>query len=323
VLHETLLKMNASGGTANAPDSRSPRSGSEERPKVIYVMGAGRSGSTILGVTLGNCDGIFYAGELDKWLSSAGVPPLKDPERVSFWRGIREELGDAAELFGGEARQLERSSDLFRPSAWRARRRLRGRYRRVAEQLYHAVARAAGATHVVDTSHYPLRARELQALDGIELYLLFLVRDPRSVVASFSRDDVPEPRAGMPTTNAYLALTYVLSTLVFLRQRRDRRLLVRHEDFVADPQRVAREILDWVDLPASIPDPTALSTGLPFHGNRMIRSELVSIDGRAADKASRSRIRSRVTTLIQLPMTVMLSRLRPAASGTEVCEHVD
>ncbi|HEX4467726.1 MAG TPA: hypothetical protein VH025_11110, partial [Solirubrobacteraceae bacterium] len=45
-----------------------------EVTKVLYVMGAGRSGSTILGVMLGNCEGIFYAGELDKWLPREGRP---------------------------------------------------------------------------------------------------------------------------------------------------------------------------------------------------------------------------------------------------------
>jgi hypothetical protein len=288
------------------------------RPKVIYVMGAGRSGSTILGVTLGNCDGIFYAGELDKWLSSAGEPPLRDAQRASFWKGVREEMGDVGDLFGGEARELERSSALFRADGWRTRRRLRGRYRRVAQDLYHAVARAAGATHVVDTSHYPLRARELQALDGIDLYLVFLVRNPQSVVASFNRADVPERRFGMPTTNAYLWLTYLLSTFVFVRHPSERRLLVRHEDFVADPERVLREILDRVECRSAIPDLKSLRTGLPFHANRMIRSELVSLDGREAAQPARSLM----TTLVQLPLAVALARLRPAASAPSQREHV-
>lgn len=300
------------------PPDRAPSPTAEGgRPKVIYVMGAGRSGSTILGVTLGNCEGIFYAGELDKWLSSAGEPPLRDAPRASFWEGVREQLVDAGDLFGGEVRDFERSSALFRAEAWRTRRRLRARYRRVAEDLYHAVARTARATHVVDTSHYPLRARELQALDGIDLYLVFLVRDPQSVVASFNRADVPERRFGMPTTNAYLWLTYLLSTFVFLRHPRERRLLLRHEDFVADPERVLREILDRVDCRSATPDLTSLRTGLPFHGNRMIRSELVSLDGREAAQPPRSKM----TTLAQLPLALALSRLRPAASVSSQREH--
>jgi hypothetical protein len=114
----------------------------------------------------------------------------------------------------------------------------------------------------------------------------------------------------MPTTNAYLWLTYLLSAFVFLRHPRERRVLLRHEDFVADPEGVLREILGRVECRSAIPDLACLRTGLPFHGNRMIRSELVSLDGREAAQPPRSRM----TTLAQLPLALALSRLRPAAS---------
>ena len=47
---------------------------SPEKPKVLYIIGAHRSGSTVLGVTLGNCADMFFAGELHSWLSRGGVP---------------------------------------------------------------------------------------------------------------------------------------------------------------------------------------------------------------------------------------------------------
>jgi Sulfotransferase family len=281
------------------------------RPKVVYVMGAGRSGSTVLGVALGNCSGVFFAGELDKWLVRRGTPQLEDDERQRFWSGVRDEVG-GAELFGGQAhRSLERSSAVFRIRDWTARRRLRQRYRRVSENLYLTVARAAGVTHVVDTSHYPLRARELRALEGIELYLLFLVRDPQSVIASLDRRDVAERRFGMLTANAYLWLTHLLCVLVFLRHPRDRRLFLRHEDFIADPEGVMRKILDLTGSSAAIPDLTELRTGIPLHGNRLVNSEVIAL--RRDEPRPR---RSATTTLLQLAWVALLPRLRPAVTAS-------
>ncbi len=280
--------------------------------KVIYVMGAGRSGSTVLGVTLGNCAGLFFAGELDKWLLRSGAPRLEDAERCSFWEEVRTRVEGAERLYGHQVhRCLERSSALFRIRGWAARRRLRGDYRRVSESLYRAIAGVADATHVVDTSHYPLRAMELGDLDGVEVFLVFLVRDPSSVVASFARRDVAERRFGMLTTNAYLWLTHLLSVKAFLRHRRDRRLFLRYEDFVADPEGVLRQILDLVGSSAAIPDLSALRTGVPFHGNRLIRSEVIALRG-AADPAAGS---SRVTTLLQLPWEAVFSSLRPTSGA--------
>jgi Sulfotransferase family len=293
--------------------NRDPRPPSgDSRPKVIYVMGAGRSGSTILGVALGNCAEVFFAGELDKWLARSGVPRREDPELHRFWETVRREMGDAQDLFGGRAGNLERSSALLDPRRWPVRRRLRRRYRLLSAELYRAVASAAGTTHIVDTSHYPLRARELQALREIDLYLLFLVRDPQGVVASLGRDDVPERRFGMLTSNAYLWLTYVLAVTVFLRHPRDRRIFVRHEDFVEEPARVLRQILDTADSPAPVPPLTSLRSGVPFHGNRLVAEDSIVLEIRPA-APTRS---SRVTSMLQLPWSFVFSRLRPAASAS-------
>lgn len=290
--------------------ARQPR---PSTPRVIYVMGAGRSGSTILGVTLGNCENVFYAGELDKWLVRSGVPQLDGAERTRFWHAVREDVTGAEDLFGGQVQQaLERSSAMLRVRKWPVRRRLRPSYRRVTEQLYRALARATGVTNIVDTSHYPLRARELQALSGIELYLLFLVRNPQGIVSSFGRRDVPERRFGAVTTNAYLWLTYLVSTYVFLRHRRDRRLVIRYEDFIASPERVLGDILDLLDASAPPADLSALKTGVPFQGNRLIRSEEIALTSETAPP----RRASRVTALLQLPLTATLSRLRPRAGSS-------
>ncbi len=289
------------------PAGFDPRPAGFERPKVIYVIGAGRSGSTILGVTLGNCSHVFNAGELDKWLARSGVPQLDDAERAQFWSAVSRDV-DAGDLFGHEAKRcLERSSSLFRIRDWPARRRLRGRYRRVCEDLYRAVARAAGVTHIVDTSHYPLRAHELQALTGIELYILFQVRDPQSVVASLGRRDVVERRFGVLTSNAYLWLTYLLSTFVFLRHPRERRLFMRHEEFVEDPGGAVRQILNLVGCADAVPDLTALRTGVPLQGNRLLKSEVVSLNGDAAPPSRRSL----ATTLLQLPWAAVFALLAP------------
>ncbi len=285
------------------------------RPQVIYVMGAGRSGSTVLGVTLGNCANVFYAGELDNWLVRSGTPQVAIPERVRFWSRVREELDDAdgaSALFGNEAqRAIERSLSLFRVHKWPTRHRLRRRYRAVAEDLYRAVTRAADVTHVADTSHYPLRARELQRIGGIDLYLLFLVRDPQHVVMSFNRDDVLQYRKSTLHTNVYLWVTHMLSLLVFLRHPRERRLFVRYEDFIADPAGVMRQILERSGCAAaSLPDFTALAIGLPLQGNRVSKSQLLSLKP-TTDPLSPSR----VTAVLQAPVMAVLSRLRPSAAA--------
>ena len=109
-----------------------------ERPKVIYVLGAHRSGSTILGVTLGNCENVFFAGELHSWLTWKGVPRLGGEEGAQLWNSVREDVKGAAELFGHQTElYVDRSSALRRLHKWPTiRRRLLKRYRALTEDLY-------------------------------------------------------------------------------------------------------------------------------------------------------------------------------------------
>lgn len=280
-----------------------------DKPKVIYVVGAHRSGSTILGVTLGNCDGVFFAGELHSWLTRRGVPSFGGTEGARLWRAIAEEVDGASELFGHETQlYLDRSSVIYRINKWPARRHLRGPYRRIYQDLYRAIARQTGSSHIVDTSHYPLRAIELQALSGIDLYLLFLVRDPQGVVDSFDARHTDSPSKPALTTNAQLWVTHLLSLLAFLRHPRERRMFVRHEDFLADPEGVLRQILDRTGSSSAIPDLTSLRTGSPLQGNRFLkRSEVIALKGPGSPPRT-----SLMTKVLQLPFRAIFSLLRPA-----------
>lgn len=292
---------------------------SPERPRVVYVMCAGRSGSTILGVTLGNCAEVFFAGELDKWLLMSAVPLRERADGASddggraarFWAGVRADVDCAEPLFGTVVRRtLERSSAALRIDRWRARRRLRGRYRAVNAQLYRAIARRAGARQIVDTSHFPLRARELQKMPDVDLRLLFLVRDPHGVVASWERPGLPEPRFSRLATNAYLWLTHLLSVYVFLRQPREHRLFLRYEDFLAEPAAVVGEILELVGSSAAVPSLDALDTGMPYHGNRLVLGDTVTLEREQSQPR-----RFPLTTLSQLPWRALLGRLEPAGGA--------
>ena len=250
---------------------------------------------------------------MEEWLVNSGMPVFGGSERTRFWAQVREQVHGAVQLFGGECnRCLERSSSVFRLDRWRARRRLRPPYRRVAQDLYRAIARASDCECIVDSSHFPLRARELKKLEGIELHLLFLVREPQSLVASrlraVNRQDLAERRLRVLLTNMELWLTYLISLVVFLRHPRDRRIFMRHEDFLAAPERAVDQLLAVAGVRAQPPDISKLEIGVPLQGNsRLVRAEIVALNTRTR----RPPRPSRLTTALQLPWTVVFSRLRP------------
>jgi hypothetical protein len=282
--------------------------------KLAYVMGAGHSGSTILGITLGNCEGFFYAGELEEWLLSAERPRWGASDRQDFWSAVADRVVGAERILGDRAnRCIERSSAILRVDLWPARRRLRPTYRRVAGELARAVADVAGASYVVDSSHFPLRARELRELAEIELYLIFLVRDPRDVVASNTRElsphELAETRWRRLTMNANLWLTQLLALRTFASHPEDRRIFVRHEDFLDDPSGVTRQILAMLGSDAALPDLHELRVGAPLQGNQLIRSDTVAVRSSPRGAARHDPF----TAIVQAVWRPLLARLRPAA----------
>ena len=253
---------------------------------------------------------MFFAGELDRFLPRSGAPVLGGLERTRFWAAVRAALPDAQELYGNAAhRLLERSSAVLRVGSLRRRRAMQGPYRRLSGRLFGAIAATAEAEYVVDTSHFPLRARELQHVPELELCLVFLVRDPQAVVASIRRLVSGRESARRLLmdlkTNADLWLTYALSLRAFSAQPPERRVFVRYEDFLERPEVVLRSILARAGSSAEIPDLAHLRTGLAFHANRLIGAEEVAL-GRGKGPPPR---RSILTSLLQWPWSRVFARL--------------
>jgi hypothetical protein len=183
---------------------------------------------------------------------------------------------------------------------------LRPRYRRFHRDLYNAIAEVSACDTIIDTAHYPLRARELRKTDNVELYLILLVRNPHAVVESFRKLDGPDGK-GLWGANAYLWLTHFMSILVYLSHPRRRRVLIRSEDFGTNTSTIVRRIIDMSGARSPLPDMSLLNTGRPLAGHSLLRSEHVSVNSQLTEVPRR---RSLVTGLLQLPWTATLALMR-------------
>ena len=149
---------------------------------------------------------------------------------------------------------------------------------------------------------------------------MFLVRDARAVVASNLRElrlhEVAERRVRMFAMNVNLAVTLALSILVFLRHPRSRRLFLRHEQFIEDPEKALRAILRMTGSNAGLPDLGELRVGAPIEGNRLVRTETIALQRRPADEQAGPVS----TAILQAPFEPLLSRLRPAVVDVTATE---
>jgi hypothetical protein len=255
---------------------------------VIYIMGAARSGSTIVGIALGNCIGGFFAGELDLYSRTAGLPTSSDPSRQSFWASVRQCIETSALTPRQEWHRWFEHPRGLATGGYLRRAEL---YRAFNTSLYKSISAQADAPVVVDSSHYPLRRWKLDGLPDVQMSTVYLVRDPCAVVRALQTDISPKHRAA---AHAYVWTVHLLSELVFAVASGNK-VRVRYEDFARDPARVVGAIAASSGLDASTVDYERLRTGQPFAGNRIIQREVVGVRPAGAVRPPR------IGRIVQLP----------------------
>ena len=177
-------------------------------PTVLYLGGAGRSGSTLLERMLGQLPDVVAVGEivhlvrrglLDDEDCGCGCPFSVCP----FWTKVGEHA------FGGLAHRRRGAALGSRPARRRPQPRRAGpRDRRVGAfraalarhterlgSLYRAVAEVSGARVIVDSSKHVSTALVLRRTAGVDLHVVHLVRDSRGVAHSWTKEvERPETR---------------------------------------------------------------------------------------------------------------------------------
>ncbi|MDP8960488.1 MAG: sulfotransferase [Actinomycetota bacterium] len=259
--------------------------GPVDSPKIVFILGSQRGGTTIFGRLLGEIEGFVFAGAVRRlWLTgperrcSCGEPN----QSCDLWSKVMTEaLGDGitiADVSQWQDRHLSnRHSWVGAVRMAVAARRGRGlegdmaAYAGVAQRLYQEVARQTGARVVVDTSKHPNDAMLLRQLPELSVFFVHIVRDPRGSAYSVQRRDVARrarrssrvstvTRALLPAWRAgHATLNWLTRHGASEALRRmvppDRSLLVRYEDLAERPCEVLRQVAAFVgEAPGHFPD---------------------------------------------------------------------
>jgi hypothetical protein len=270
-----------------------PEATDDQRVKLLYVAGEGRSGSTILGLILGQVEGFFSVGELyyiwdrgliENRLCSCGVNFSECPvwgRILSHAFGGSDRI-DAVELLDLRRRDLRNRHIMFAPTrkSVQARVEQMGEYKGTLEKLYHAVRSVSRGRVIVDSSKEPAYGQVLQDIPSIDLYVLHLVRDSRAVayswafrrkpkMADWNLNDLMVPHGSIETSLFWLGGNLAIER--FLRRNPERYMRLRYEDFVEKPLDSVESILRFLGEEAESPfvneREVSLTVSHTFSGN--------------------------------------------------------
>ena len=245
---------------------------STQHPRVLYIGGMGRSGSTLLQAMLGQIPGYVAAGEVrylwerglvDDVLCSCGRRFSACP----FWQGVGArafdgwDTLDANEVIGLQMRvdRHRRLPQLLSPVRSRGFERDLTRYRSLLQRLFQGIAAEGDAEVVVDSTKDPPHAFLLRDAIGSNLRVVHLVRDSRGVAYSWTtrvrRPEVTSRTEYMErVAPATMALKWVDYNLLFhmIRVLGSPTAFIRYEDMVQAPTDALRKVaaVSGVPLPA-------------------------------------------------------------------------
>jgi hypothetical protein len=241
---------------------------------IVYIMGHGYSGSTLLTFLLGSHPQIATIGELgiaprsktrgEEYLCSCRTP-IRD---CAFWNQVTQGMAERGHSFdileadldfrhhgGGVAdmvlRAVQRGPllETARSAALRALPPARRELNRILgriEALAQTVTSIKGCATFLDSSKRPERAMFMSRIPSFDMRVIHLVRDGRAVSCSSMRHHDMSPEAA---ADSWLADNRG-SEHARRYFPRDRWMTLRHEDVCADPLETLRRVYEFIGVPA-------------------------------------------------------------------------
>ena len=271
-------------------------------PRIVYIAGAGRSGSTLLDTLLGNHPLAFGAGELaglfKDWAAGLSCTCGQSYPECEFWGKVIKILQIALPgLAPADAERLTRGAEALSgrwPAGANSLSPEQHAYRELWRATLAAMKEVSGSPLVIDSSKNSRpswwRIWALKELCGLQISVVHLVRDPRALMWSALRGSNRQLEAGQNKTfrggvNRALMGWMLANAAVGVTAARSKPLnlwRLRYEDFVADPGRELKSLGRFLELDMQpvldlLAQQRPVNPGHGVGGNRMRRQGPIRI----------------------------------------------
>lgn len=280
-------------------------------PKVIYIMGTARSGSTILSLLLGTDKKVCIAGELtnidkDGFIANKECSCGRHTEDCNFWGEIKNSLNSGHRNFK-DAAKINKAVDwhdgfLKQVFSIIGKKRKKN-YKENTLKLFSALKKGSECPVIVDSSKYAGRAMAIERFAGVEVWVICLTRSPSGLLHSFQKPNKVEQTPKTPLS----VLLYYWITLVSFRTvsffLKNKIFYLSYEQLLEEPISTLKKIEGWsgIDLKESIRKVNkheAFEVGHLVTANRLRKQKRVKFDPNLSPSRKLSPLNSGVVKIM-------------------------
>jgi hypothetical protein len=225
------------------------------KPRVLYILGYGRSGSTVLGMALGQHPGMVNLGEISvlptfvpgpTYIAPRACGCLQPLDRCPYWQGVARRLGSMTAL-AEDGTTLSPTMGWRRYAPWLPEPSGElARWATAAAALYGATIAEAGAEVAVDTSKGASRAWWLWKSGAVDLTFVWLSRRLEDVI----RNQIRHGNTALRTAISWRLAQRQAAQIARRAERAGLRVpRISYERLVQEPRAVLGEVLTHVELP--------------------------------------------------------------------------
>ncbi|MCB0457926.1 MAG: sulfotransferase, partial [Flavobacteriaceae bacterium] len=214
----------------------------QEKINLIYLLGAGRSGTTMLATILNTHSKIHTLGEmhqfLDYMLEDKDCSCGKNLSQCDFWGAILQDL-DISYLKNKARVDLSNSLEKhYQIPFYLLGKPLNKTYQKMGDMIFEEVQKKISKPWLLDSSKYISRYLLQRKNKKINLKGIYLIRDVRGVIHSFGKN-VQTPKKPLSAILYYTLINCWAQWVTFF----DKRIIkIRYEDFVNDPENTIHKL---------------------------------------------------------------------------------
>lgn len=212
-----------------------------DKIRVIFILGTGHCGSTLLDLLLGSHSKMFGVGEIERMEQTSKCTCGFAPNQCDFWSDLyREPFLRNLRLFrkpldfiiGNNHYLTRRGKHSWKP--------LKDRSQFLEDNLhfYRKILHKSGKEVIIDSSKNIDRAELLATDESMDVYLVHIVRDGRAVTWSYMK------KYHKALFYAYSWLTYYIKMALLKKRIRTGYIRVDYEDLVKEPVFELKRILN-------------------------------------------------------------------------------